>query len=101
MTNQENSTISKNDVLYVASLSRIHLRDEEIEQLTQDLEKIVHYVKKLEDLQLDNVPPTSHVLPLKNVYREDIAETTLTQEDAMKLAVEKHNGFFKVPKVIE
>ncbi|MBF0521810.1 MAG: Asp-tRNA(Asn)/Glu-tRNA(Gln) amidotransferase subunit GatC [Candidatus Omnitrophica bacterium] len=93
--------ISKNDVKYVASLSRIHLKDEEVQALTQDLERILGYIKNLEKLDTSHVEPTSHVLPLKNVFREDIIKPSFSQQEALKISVEQQNGFFKVPKIIE
>jgi len=93
--------ISKKDVKYVADLARIHLRDEEIEHLTTDLEKILKHINKLNTLDVSDVQPTSHVLPLKNVHREDKVRPSFTQDEALKFSVEKKNGAFKVPKVIE
>jgi aspartyl-tRNA(Asn)/glutamyl-tRNA(Gln) amidotransferase subunit C len=93
--------ISEKDVKYVASLARIHLKDEEIDHLTKDLEKILDYINKLDTLDVGDVQPTSHVLPLKNVAREDIVKPSLTQQEALKISVEQQGGSFKVPKVIE
>lgn len=93
--------LSKDDVKYIAHLARIHLRDEEVVSLTKDLESILDYVIKLEKLDVKEVKPTSHVLPLKNVYREDIVKPSLKQSDAMGIAVATHKGSFKVPRVIE
>ncbi len=93
--------ITDKDVKYIASLARIHLSDEESALFTKNLEGILHYVGKLEKLDVSKVEPTSHVLPLKNVYREDVVKPSLPQQAALKIAVEKHNGAFKVPKVIE
>ncbi len=93
--------ISENDVKYVANLARIHLRDEEVDRLTKDLEKILDYIDKLNTLDVGDIQPTSHVLPLKNVYREDVVRPSLTQEESLKISVEQHEGSFKVPKVIE
>ena len=93
--------ISEKDVKYVAGLARIHLKDEEIDRLTKDLEKILDYINKLDTLDVADVQPTSHVLPLKNVYREDKVRPSLTQQEALKISVERQEGFFKVPKVIE
>ncbi len=92
---------TEKDVKYIASLSRIHLNEEQTAQFSKDLEKILSYVKKLEQLDVSDVKPTSHVLPLKNVYRNDEIKPSLTQEQALKFSVEQHNGSFKVPKVIE
>ncbi|MCK5082444.1 MAG: Asp-tRNA(Asn)/Glu-tRNA(Gln) amidotransferase subunit GatC [Candidatus Omnitrophica bacterium] len=93
--------ISEKDVQYVAGLARIHLKDEEAGRLTKDLEKILDYINKLDTLDVADVQPTSHVLPLKNVYREDKVRPSLTQQEALKISVEQHEGSFKVPKVIE
>ena len=93
--------ISKDNVKYVADLARIHLRDEEIEYLTIDLEKILQYINKLDTLDVGEIQPTTHVLPLKNVYREDKVQPSLTQDEVLKFSIEKQDGSFKVPKVIE
>ena len=95
------SKISEKDVEYIASLSRIHLQKDEVTSLKKELEQILHYVAKLEKLDISKVAPTSHVLPLKNVYREDKVRPSLQQEEALKISVEQHNGSFKVPRVIE
>lgn len=97
---KKEKNITPADVKYIASLSRIHLRDEEIAGLTKNLEDILGYVRKLEKLDVRDVTPTSHVLPLKNVYRKDDVQPSLPQEEALKFAVERQNGSFKVPKVI-
>ncbi|MBU0467475.1 MAG: Asp-tRNA(Asn)/Glu-tRNA(Gln) amidotransferase subunit GatC [Candidatus Omnitrophica bacterium] len=93
--------ISKEDVLNIASLSRIHLKDNEIDQLTKNLEDILEYITKLENLDVSNVEPTSHVLALENVYREDTVIPSLGQANAIKISADIQNGSFKVPKVIE
>ena len=93
--------ITPEDVKKVASLSRIHLKDEELPRMTGDLEKILDYVNKLKKADVTGVAPTSHVLELKNVYREDVPEPPLTQQEALSMAVEKEKGQFKVPLVIE
>jgi aspartyl-tRNA(Asn)/glutamyl-tRNA(Gln) amidotransferase subunit C len=93
--------ISEKDVQYVADLARIHLKNEEIKRLTTDLEKILHYINKLNTLDVSDVQPTSHVLPLKNVQREDTVRPSLTQQETLKMSVEQQDGAFKVPKVIE
>ncbi|HNV23865.1 MAG TPA: Asp-tRNA(Asn)/Glu-tRNA(Gln) amidotransferase subunit GatC [Candidatus Omnitrophota bacterium] len=93
--------ISQEDVQYVASLSRIHLKKDEVECLSKDLEKIVDYIKKLESLETANIQPTSHVLPIQNVFREDIIKPSLSQKEALHFSIEQHQGCFKVPKIIE
>jgi aspartyl-tRNA(Asn)/glutamyl-tRNA(Gln) amidotransferase subunit C len=89
--------ITPEDVKKIASLSRIYLRHDELEHLAKDLENI----NQLEKLDVTSIEPTSHVLPLKNVYRDDIVETPLTCEQALKNAPAQDRKHFKVPKVIE
>jgi len=93
--------ISKEDVRYVAHLSRIYLQDNEVEHIAKDLEKILSYIEKLKEPDISNIKPTSHVLALKNVFRDDVVRPSLKQADVMKVAVSHHNGSFKVPQVIE
>ncbi len=93
--------ISKDDVRYIAHLSRINLQEHEVEQLAKDLEGILRYIEKLAKLDVTNVKPTSHVLPLQNVYREDTIRPSLSQKEATGIAISSHKGSFKVPQVIE
>lgn len=93
--------ITQKDVHYIAGLSRIHVSEQEEERFAKNMEDILGYIKKLEEVDVSNVPPTSHVLNLENVYREDKAAKPLTQEEALSVSQHKHNGFFQVPKVIE
>ncbi|MFH1360123.1 MAG: Asp-tRNA(Asn)/Glu-tRNA(Gln) amidotransferase subunit GatC [Candidatus Omnitrophota bacterium] len=93
--------ISKKDVRAIAHLSRIHLQEQEVEHLTKTLEDILGYIEKLNKLDVTNVQPTSHVLPLKNVFRADRIKPSLEQGAVMKITSHTHNGSFKVPQVIE
>jgi len=94
--------ISKKDVQYIAHLSRIHLQESEAEKLTHDLEGILGYIEKLNKLDVSQVKPTSHVLPIENVFRQDIVRPSLNPKDIMKFSVENDGrGSFKVPQVIE
>lgn len=93
--------LSKDEVLYVAGLSRIHLESKEVEELTKTLGDILQYIEKLKKLEVSKVKPTSHVLPLKNVFREDKVKPSLKREDVLKTAVLHTKGSFKVPQVIE
>ncbi len=93
--------LNKDDVRYIAGLARIHIPEDELEGFTKNLENIIGYVDQLSELKVDNIEPTSHVLHLKNVYRADIVKPSLSEQDALKFAVESHQGSFKVPRVIE
>jgi aspartyl/glutamyl-tRNA(Asn/Gln) amidotransferase C subunit len=76
--------ITKKDVEYIAGLARIHLQDQEIEKLTGNLEDILGYIEKLEKLDVSQVEPTSHALPVQNVFRDDVVRPSLSQSDALK-----------------
>ena len=93
--------LSEEQVRYIAHLSRIHLEDHEVKGLTKNLADILHYIDKLSQADVKDIGPTSHVLPLKNVFREDKVLPSLPQDDVMKMSVENSDGSFKVPKVIE
>lgn len=93
--------ITQDDVNYIAGLARINLSPEESLPLAQDLERILEYIRQLEGVDVSEVQPTSHVLSLKNVYRDDIPVPSLTQEEALSIAVQKLNGSFKVPQIID
>jgi len=93
--------ITAKDVQYVADLARVHLKPDEVDRLTVDLEKILEYIEKLNALDVSDIQPTSHVLPLQNVHRPDRVRPSLSQEEALKISVENKEGGFKVPKVIE
>ncbi|MGF7185555.1 aspartyl-tRNA(Asn)/glutamyl-tRNA(Gln) amidotransferase subunit C [Desulfitispora alkaliphila] len=91
--------ISKKDVEHVAILSRLELTETELEKYTTQLNDILGYVQKLEELDTSNVEPTAHVLPLKNVLRDDVVKDSLDQDEAFRNAPDSENGFFKVPKI--
>jgi aspartyl-tRNA(Asn)/glutamyl-tRNA(Gln) amidotransferase subunit C len=94
-------SITPETVKYIADLSRIALSDAELKSFATELAAILGYIAKLEQLDVQNVEPTSHALPLKNVYRADTLRPSLTQAEALSVAVAQQDGSFKVPQVIE
>lgn len=88
------------DVEYVASLARLSFSEKEKEKLTHELNEILKYVEKLNELDTEKVEPLSHVIELSNVFREDKVQSSTAPEDALKNAPSKNDKFFKVPKVI-
>jgi aspartyl-tRNA(Asn)/glutamyl-tRNA(Gln) amidotransferase subunit C len=94
-------SLSKKDVEYIAALARMHVAPEKVEGLTKNLSDIVGYVEQLQQLDLTNVKPTSHAVPLSNALREDVVKPSLSNAQALSIAPEAKDGCFKVPLVIE
>jgi len=93
--------ISREEVLHVAKLARLELSSEEIERLTDQLSNILSYVEKLNQADTKQVEPTSHVMSISNVFREDRARPSLPVEKALENAPDSEGAFFRVPKIIE
>jgi aspartyl-tRNA(Asn)/glutamyl-tRNA(Gln) amidotransferase subunit C len=93
--------ISTEDVRHVAKLSRLNLTAAEEETMTGQLNAILHYAEKLNELDTEQVKPTTHVLHVSNVMRDDEVRDSLTQEQVMRNAPEEEDGQFKVPAVLE
>ncbi|AZK46195.1 Asp-tRNA(Asn)/Glu-tRNA(Gln) amidotransferase subunit GatC [Paenibacillus lentus] len=94
-------SIETKDVEHVAKLARLNLTDEERDLFTEQLNAILQYAEKLNELDTDGVEPTTHVLRLSNVMREDVVLDSLTQEQVFRNAPEEEDGQFKVPAVLE
>ena len=93
--------ITKETVEYVAHLARIELKPKELEKLSQQLQGILGFIDKLKKLDISNISPTSHILPLNNVLRDDKQKEPLPVEKALMNAPRRERNFFVVPKVIE
>ncbi len=92
--------ITIEEVKHVATLAKLSFSDEELAKIAKELDAIVGYVEQLKELNVDDVPPTSHVLDLFNVFREDKVEPWLSTEEALQNAPAQKMGYFSVPKVI-
>lgn len=93
--------ITRDTVKYVAHLARIELAQKELEVLSLQLQDILTFIDKLQQIETGNIQPTSHILPVQNVLREDSIKQSLPPEEALKNAPAREEGFFVVPKVIE
>ena len=91
--------ISKDDVRHVAKLAELEFNEKDVEKITTQLDRILDHVAKISKVDTEGVPPTSHVLDIKNVFREDEAKQSVTQEAALKNAPDEENQGFKVPKI--
>ncbi|HBU85861.1 Asp-tRNA(Asn)/Glu-tRNA(Gln) amidotransferase subunit GatC [Paenibacillus sp. UMB7766-LJ446] len=94
-------SISNNDVQHVAKLARLNLTAEEEQTLTGQLNAILKYAEKLNELDTDDIEPTTHVLHVSNVMRDDETKESLSIEQVMRNAPEEEDGQFKVPAVME
>ena len=93
--------ITMDEVKYVANLARLAITEEEAEKFTNQLDAIISFAEQLNELDTDHVEPTSHVLDIKNVMREDIAKPGLPVEEVLKNAPDHENGQIRVPSIIE
>ena len=92
--------ITMKDVEYVANLAKLELSEEEKKRFQKELDNIIKYIDQLNELDTTNVPITSHVTFLQNVFREDEVLPSLSPDQALANAPEKKDGFFRVPRVI-
>ena len=94
-------TRPKIDIEQVAELARLNLKPQEREKLSKDLEAILAYVDQLQEPNTEKVEPTSHVLPIENVFRKDFTKPSQICGRVIEHAPKREGKFFKVPKVIE
>lgn len=93
--------INKEVVEHVAELARLEFDEEEKELFIKQLNSILTYMEKLNELDTTDVPPTAHVIPLANVFREDVVNESLERERSLENAPDSDRGYFKVPKIID
>ena len=91
--------ISQEEIKNIALLSRLEIKD--LEAAEKALSNILTYVKELEELDLTDVEPMAHAVPLQNVYRADEMKPSLPREEALQNAPEEENGYFRVPRVVQ
>ena len=90
-------SISRDDVLHVARLARLELTEAEVERFQEQLSAILDAVSKVQELDLTDVPPTSHPLDVVNVWEADEPRPCLPLEDALRNAPERDGPYFRVP----
>jgi len=91
----------KMDIEKVARLARLELSEEEKETFGNQLDQILTYMEQLNRLDTTGVEPTSHAIPICNVFREDETRSSYPQEKVLGIAPDEEDGFFKVPRIIE
>ena len=93
--------LSREEVLHVARLARLHLSDDELGRMREQLDAILAYIDKLRELDIEGVEPTAHAVPLLDVMRDDALRPCLSQEEALANAPDRAGEFFRVPRIIE
>jgi len=92
--------VTKKDVEKIAELAKLKFSEDELENFTPQMNEILSYMDKLNELDTENVKPLSHPVEQSNVFRDDEMKTSIPVEDALKNAPSKDEHHFKVPKVI-
>lgn len=92
--------ITRDEVAHLARLSRLALTEEELDHLAPQLDQIITAVARVQEVATENVEPTSHALPLTNVFREDVAETSLDAMVVLGQAPDVEQQRFRVPHIL-
>jgi aspartyl-tRNA(Asn)/glutamyl-tRNA(Gln) amidotransferase subunit C len=92
--------ITRDEVAHLADLARIDLSEEELDHLAPQLTVILESVASISEVAADDIPPTSHAIPLTNVFRDDVVVPGLTPEEALSGAPEAEQQRFSVPRIL-
>lgn len=95
------SVLTRDDVARLAGLARITLADDELDHLAPQLDAIVASVARVGEVAADDIPPTSHAVPVTNVFRPDEPRESLGQDAALAAAPEVEQGRFRVPRILD
>jgi aspartyl-tRNA(Asn)/glutamyl-tRNA(Gln) amidotransferase subunit C len=97
----EHAAITRDEVAHLSRLSRLALRDDELDHLATQLDDIISAVARVQEVTAEDIPPTSHALPLTNVFRADEVRQGLTPEQALAGAPATEQQRFKVPRILD
>ena len=100
-TAEERVAISRAEVANLARLARLALSDEELDRFAGQLDVIITSVARVAEVAADDIPPTSHSVPLTNVMRDDVARPGLGQDAALSGAPAAEQGRFRVPRILD
>lgn len=93
-------SISRDEVAHLARLARLAVTDAELDTFAGQLDVILTSVASVGEVAADDIPPTSHAVPLTNVFRRDLVSPGLTQQQALSGAPQAENGRFRVPRIL-
>jgi aspartyl-tRNA(Asn)/glutamyl-tRNA(Gln) amidotransferase subunit C len=94
-------SITPDDVAHLARLSRLELSDAELAHLAGQLEVILTAVARVGEVAADDIPPTSHAVPLTNVLRDDVVAPSLAPDEVLAMAPAAEDGRFRVPRILD
>jgi len=92
--------ITKKEVEYVARLAKLEFNEEEKEEFTSQLNSILDYFKKLNELDTERIKPTAYIISMPNLLNEDKIEPSLSQDEVLSNSQYVKEGYFKVPRII-
>lgn len=95
------AAISREEVAHLARLSRLAVTEQELDRFAGQLDVILQSVARIGDVAAEDIPPTSHSVPLTNIYRDDVVRPSLTQEEALSGAPDSAEGRFRVPRILD
>lgn len=89
------------DIDHAAMLARLNISESEKKLFAGQVQSIIDYIEKLNELDTTSIEPTAHILPISNVFREDILRDSLPRDKALQNAPQKDEDFYRVPRIIE
>ncbi|RLI78550.1 Asp-tRNA(Asn)/Glu-tRNA(Gln) amidotransferase GatCAB subunit C [Archaeoglobales archaeon] len=92
--------ITRDDVYHIANLAKIEIDDKEVDDFKEEFQSILEYFNILDEIE-EEVEPTFQVLPLNNVFREDVSKKSLPRDEVLKNAKHVEDGYFKGPRIVE
>lgn len=93
--------LSREQVLHIAELAKLDLTDEEIDLFARQLSEILDYAEILNRLETDSIPPTAQAIEMRNVTRPDCVQDSLSPEEALANASDRHGDFFRIKAVFD
>jgi aspartyl-tRNA(Asn)/glutamyl-tRNA(Gln) amidotransferase subunit C len=92
--------LTRDDVAHVARLARLRLSEAELDEFTEQLANVLEHAEDIERLDVDDVAPTAHPLPLQNVFRADVVRPSLDRAEVLAVAPATQDGQFRVPQIL-
>ena len=92
--------LTRDDVAHVARLARLRLDDAELDEFTEQLANVLAHAEDIERLDADDVEPTAHPLPLRNVFRDDVVRASVDRAEVLAAAPSAQDGQFRVPQIL-